>query len=574
MNKWVLNNEIDDQLSVALQQQLNIPMVIAKLLVKRGVRDYNEAKKFFRPTVADFIDPFLMLGMDKAVDRIIWAIDKNEHILVYGDYDVDGTCSVTLMYLFLKELGAKVSYYQPDRYKEGYGISMRGIDQAKKKNIGLIISLDCGVKAIEQAKKMAEYKIDLIVCDHHLPEKELPVCVAMLNPKQENCHYPFKDLCGCGIGFKLAQAVCVQTGHEPELAYQYLDLAAIASAADIVPLLGENRLITKLGLDYINSVPRPGVKHLLELGKRAGVIETSDLVFAVAPRINAAGRLAHASLAVDLLIQTDSEIAKEKAMHIEAINLERRELDHQITEEALGLLADEKDKLTTVVCNENWNKGVVGIVASRLMETYYRPTMVLCKEGDTIVGSVRSVSGFDVHEVLVALKDLFVNFGGHKYAAGVTLKSSRLEELKERFEKEVIERIEKEQLIPKIKIESVLSPEELLKDKKENPFPKLYRLIEQLSPFGPGNMRPVFVMKNVQDAGYTRIVGEKHLKLNIKQIGSNYHFDGIAFNMGEYIDLFNAQKPVDLAFVLDKNEFKGRRSLQLRVRDIKESQGN
>ena len=410
MKKWVLNNALDDQLAESLQQQLKIPMIIAKLLVQRGVSNYDEAKKFFRPSNEDFIDPFLMLGMEKAVDRVIWAIDKNEHILVYGDYDVDGTCSVTLMYLFLKELGAKVSYYQPDRYKEGYGISMQGIEQAKEKNIGLIISLDCGVKAIEQAKQMAAYNIDFIVCDHHLPEKELPACIAMLNPKQENCHYPFKDLCGCGIGFKLAQALCIQTGHEQELAYQYLDLVAIASAADIVPLLGENRLITKLGLDYINSAPRPGIQHLLEQGKRAGVIETSDLVFAVAPRINAAGRLAHASLAVDLLVQTDLNLAKEKAIHIETINSERRELDQQITEEALSLLEYEKDKLTTVVCNENWNKGVVGIVASRLMETYYRPTMVLCKEGDTIVGSVRSVSGFDVHEVLVALKDLFVNF--------------------------------------------------------------------------------------------------------------------------------------------------------------------
>ena len=572
MKKWILNNKVDDQLATSLHQQLKIPMVISKLLVQRGVSSFEEAKRFFRPTNEDFIDPFQMLGMEKAVERIVWAIEKNEHILVYGDYDVDGTCSVTLMYLFLKELGAKVAYYQPDRYKEGYGISMKGVENAKKNNVGLIISLDCGVKAIEQSKKMAAYNIDLIICDHHLPDTELPVCVALLNPKQENCNYPFKDLCGCGVGFKLLQAICLQTGHEPELAYQYLDLVAIASAADIVPLLGENRLITKLGLELINSAPRPGIQHLLDQGKRTGVIETSDLVFAVAPRINAAGRLAHASLAVELLSQTDVDLAKEKALHIENINTERRALDQQITEEALSLLENEKDKVTTVVCKENWNKGVVGIVASRLMETYYRPTMVLCQDGDTVVGSVRSVSGFDVHAVLVAIQDLFVNFGGHQYAAGVTLKANRLEELKNRFEEEVSKRIEKEQLVQKIKIESILSPNDLLRDKKSEPYPKLYRLIEQLSPFGPGNMRPVFVMENLEDAGDTRIVGDNHLKLNVKQKGGNITLDGIAFNMGEYIDLFNSQQPVDLAFVLDKNEFKGRRSLQLRVRDIKESQ--
>ena len=572
MKKWILNNEVDVHLTESLQKQLNIPIVIAKLLVQRGVSNYEEAKIFFRPTESDFIDPFLMLGMEMAAERIIRAIDKNEHILVYGDYDVDGSCSVTLMYLFLKELGAKVTYYQPDRYKEGYGISMEGVEKAKNNNVSLMISLDCGVKAIEQAKQMAAYNIDLIICDHHLPDKILPECVAMLNPKQKECNYPFKDLCGCGVGFKLIHAVCLHSGHEPELAYQYLDLVAIASAADIVPLLGENRLITKLGLELINSIPRPGIQFLLEQAKRLGLVETSDLVFAVAPRINAAGRLAHASLAVELLAQTDPNIAKEKALHIEKINTERRSLDQQITEEALSLLEKEKDKVTTVVCQENWNKGVVGIVASRLIETYYRPTMVLCKDGDTITGSVRSVSGFDVHEVLVEIQDLFVNFGGHKYAAGVTLKANRLEELKNRFEKEVSKRIDKEQLVQKIKIESVLNSEDLLRDKKSEPYPKLYRLIEQLAPFGPGNMRPVFIMENIEDAGQTRIVGEKHLKLNVKQKGGNLTLDGIAFNMGEYIDLFNSQKLVNLAFVLDKNEFKGRRSLQLRVRDIKESQ--
>ncbi len=571
MKKWIHNNELDFDLAESLKKQLNVPLVIAKLLVQRGVSDFEQARRFFRPSYSDFIDPFLMLGMKKTVGRIVRAIEKNEHILVYGDYDVDGTCSVTLMYLFLKELGANVTYYQPDRYKEGYGISMVGVEKAKQSNVSLIISLDCGVKAIEQAKQLASYNIDLIICDHHLTGKELPICVAMLNPKQDNCDYPFKDLCGCGIGFKLIHAICVDTGHEPELAYQYLDLVAIASAADIVPLLGENRLITKLGLALINSKPRPGIQLLIDLSKRSGQIETSDLVFAIAPRINAAGRLAHASLAVELLAETDPDLAKEKALFIENINTERRALDQQITEEALSLLENEKDKVTTVVCKENWNKGVVGIVASRLMETYFRPTMVLCQDGDTIVGSVRSVSGFDVHEVLVEIQDLFVNFGGHQYAAGVTLKANRLEELKNRFEEHVSKRIKKEQLVQKIKFESVLSPNDLLRDKKSEPYPKLYRLIEQLAPFGPGNMRPVFVMENIEDAGYTRIVGEKHLKLNVKQKGGNVTLDGIAFNMGEYIELFNSQQPVDLAFVLDKNEFKGKRSLQLRVRDIKEN---
>ena len=569
MKKWVLNNSLYPEAEI-LQKELKVPLVFANLLAQRGMSNFQEAKKFFRPSKDDFIDPFLMLNMNKAVDRIILSIERNEKVLVYGDYDVDGTCSVTLMYLFLKQIGIDVSYYQPDRYKEGYGISMLGVDFAIENDVDLIVALDCGVKAIDQAIKLKDNGVDLIICDHHLPATELPVCVAMLNPKQANCSYPFKELCGCAIGFKLIQGLASTLSLDQEMVDVYLDLVAIATAADIVPMVEENRVFVKLGLEQINNQPRKGIAEIVKFAKRKGKLESSDLVFAIGPRINAAGRLGHASMAVELLASTSSTQAKNSAQQIEEINLQRREIDKKTTLEALAMLENANEKVTSVVFSSNWHKGVVGIVASRLIETYYRPTVVLCEDGEYISGSVRSIKGFDVHAVLLEISDVFVRFGGHKYAAGVTLKKDRLEEFSQRFEQAVKSKISADILTEKINLDAVLIPLDLARDKKQNPFPKLFRLVDQLAPFGPGNMRPVFMLKKMVDAGSTRIVGENHLKLTIKEPGGNLTLDGIGFGLGKLAPLLTSSEGnlVDVAFSLEKNEFRGSVSVQLRVRDL------
>mgnify|MGYP002848926559 CR=1 FL=1 len=564
----MLNNQ-NFSFANQLKETLNVPLIFAQLLEQRGVTSYSEAKQFLRPSSNDFHSPFLMLNMSEAVDRILLAKNKNQRVMVYGDYDVDGTCSVALMFLFIQNLGINVIHYQPDRYKEGYGISMIGVEKAKKEKIDLVIALDCGVKAIEQSKELKKADIDLIICDHHLPGKNLPVCVAMLNPKQPNCAYPFKELCGCAIGFKLIQAIGLKLELNQEYILSFLDLAAIATAADIVPMVGENRVIVKLGLELMNASPRHGVKALLETSNKKGKLESSDLVFSFSPRINAAGRLAHASIAVELLASKAKNDALNFAKEIEQINSLRKQKDKTITQEALLLLENDKDKVTSVVCSDNWHKGVVGIVASRLIETYYRPTVVLCDDGEFITGSVRSVKGFDVHEILVEIEDVFERYGGHKYAAGVTLYRERLIEFKKRFEEAVKRKITKEVLSQKIQIDAEVSPLDLIRDKMDNPFPKLYRLVSQMAPFGPGNMRPVFKLENMVDAGNTRVVGETHLKLNVKQLGGNLTFDGIGFGLGHLEPIVKKQgTSFAIAFSLEKNQYNGHTSFQLRVRDL------
>ena len=568
MKKWVFNNQ---KFSFAnqLKEDLGIPLIYAQLLEQRGITSFDEAKQFLRPSSKDFHSPYLMLGMRKAVNRIVFAKEKGQRLMVYGDYDVDGTCSVALMFQFIQQLGIDVVHYQPDRYKEGYGISMAGVQSAKNGNIDLVIALDCGVKAIEQSRELKKAAIDLIICDHHLPGNNLPTCVALLNPKQQDCLYPFKDLCGCGIGFKLIQAI----GEELELNQRdilsFLDLTAIATAADLVPMVGENRVIVKLGLELMNSSPRQGVKALLETSNKKGELESSDLVFLLAPRINAAGRLAHASIAVKLLASKSKNDALNFAKEIEQINSLRKKKDKTITHQALLLLENDKDKVTSVVCSDDWHKGVVGIVASRLIETYYRPTVVLCNDGEFITGSVRSVKGFDVHEILVEIEDIFERFGGHKYAAGVTLLPMKLEEFKIRFEEAVKRKITKEILTQKIYIDAKLSSQDLVRDKKNNPFPRLYRLVDQLAPFGPGNMRPVFMLENMLDAGNSRVVGETHLKLNVKQDGGNITFDGIGFGLGHLASTVKEQSnSFAIAFSMEKNQYNGHTSFQLKVRDL------
>ena len=568
MKKWVFNNQ---KFSFAnqLKEDLGIPLIYAQLLEQRGITTFDEAKQFLRPSSKDFHSPYLMLGMRKAVNRIVFAKEKGQRLMVYGDYDVDGTCSVALMFQFIQQLGIDVVHYQPDRYKEGYGISMAGVQSAKNGNIDLVIALDCGVKAIEQSRELKKAAIDLIICDHHLPGNNLPTCVALLNPKQQDCLYPFKDLCGCGIGFKLIQAI----GEELELNQRdilsFLDLTAIATAADLVPMIGENRVIVKLGLELMNSSPRQGVKALLETSNKKGELESSDLVFLLAPRINAAGRLAHASIAVKLLASKSKNDALNFAKEIEQINSLRKKKDKTITHQALLLLENDKDKVTSVVCSDDWHKGVVGIVASRLIETYYRPTVVLCNDGEFITGSVRSVKGFDIHEILVEIEDIFERFGGHKYAAGVTLLPNKLEEFITRFEEAVKRKITKEILTQKIYIDAKLSSQDLVRDKKNNPFPRLYRLVDQLAPFGPGNMRPVFMLENMLDAGNSRVVGETHLKLNVKQDGGNITFDGIGFGLGHLASTVKEQSnSFAIAFSMEKNQYNGHTSFQLRVRDL------
>ena len=568
LKKWVVNNQ-NFSFANQLKETLNVPLIFAQLLEQRGVTSYSEAKQFLRPSSNDFHSPFLMLNMSEAVDRILLAKNKNQRVMVYGDYDVDGTCSVALMFLFIQNLGINVIHYQPDRYKEGYGISMIGVEKAKKEKIDLVIALDCGVKAIEQSKELKKADIDLIICDHHLPGKNLPVCAAMLNPKQPNCAYPFKELCGCAIGFKLIQAIGQKLELNQEYILSFLDLAAISTAADIVPMVGENRVIVKLGLELMNASPRHGVKALLETSNKKGELESSDLVFSLSPRINAAGRLAHASIAVELLASKAKNDALNFAKEIEQINSLRKQKDKTITQEALLLLENDKDKVTSVVCSDNWHKGVVGIVASRLIETYYRPTVVLCDDGEFITGSVRSVKDFDVHEILVEIEDVFERYGGHKYAAGVTLYRERLTEFKKRFEEAVKRKITKEVLSQKIQIDAEVSPLDLIRDKMDNPFPKLYRLVSQMAPFGPGNMRPVFKLENMVDAGNTRVVGETHLKLNVKQLGGNLTFDGIGFGLGHLEPIVKKQgTSFAIAFSLEKNQYNGHTSFQLRVRDL------
>ena len=568
MKKWVFNNQ---KFSFAnqLKEDLGIPLIYAQLLEQRGITTFDEAKQFLRPSSKDFHSPYLMLGMRKAVNRIVFAKEKGQRLMVYGDYDVDGTCSVALMFQFIQQLGIDVVHYQPDRYKEGYGISMAGVQSAKNGNIDLVIALDCGIKAIEQSRELKKAGIDLIICDHHLPGNNLPTCVALLNPKQQDCLYPFKDLCGCGIGFKLIQAIGEELELNQENIFSFLDLTAIATAADLVPMVGENRVIVKLGLELMNSSPRQGVKALLETSNKKGELESSDLVFLLAPRINAAGRLAHASIAVKLLASKAKNDALNFAKEIEQINSLRKKKDKTITHQALLLLENDKDKVTSVVCSDDWDKGVVGIVASRLIETYYRPTVVLCNDGEFITGSVRSVKGFDVHEILVEIEDIFVRFGGHKYAAGVTLLPKKLEEFKIRFEEAVKRKITKEILTQKIYIDAKLSSQDLVRDKKNNPFPRLYRLVDQLAPFGPGNMKPVFMLDNMLDAGNSRVVGETHLKLKVKEDGGNITFDGIGFGLGHLASKVKEQSnSFAIAFSMEKNQYNGHTSFQLRVRDL------
>lgn len=562
-NLWTLKALPDKNIVFALQECLGVSELVATLLAQRGIETFEEAKQFFRPQLSDLYNPFLMKDMDKAVERLHRAINSNEKILVYGDYDVDGTTAVSLMYLFLKEKCKHVEYYIPDRYDEGYGVSYQGIDYAKRNNFSLIICLDCGIKAVEKVAYARNKDVDFIICDHHRPGDTLPLAVAVLDPKRSDCDYPFKELSGCGVGFKLAQAYHQQYNLPFEDLVPLLDLVVVSIAADIVPMIDENRVLSFYGLQQLNTSPRIGLKALMDVASRKNSFSITDVVFSLAPRINAAGRIEHGNKAVELLVQQDFSIAKEKADYIDNHNFSRKELDKSITREALAMIVQGANSI--VVCNEKWHKGVVGIVASRLIETHYRPTIVLTESNGKLTGSARSVSGFDIYNAIDACSDLIEQFGGHKYAAGLTLKKENLTAFIQRFEEVVSTTITAEMQIPKINIDLEMPMEDITI--------KTYRIIEQMAPFGPSNCRPIFMTKGVIDNGSGRLIGQdkNHLKLAITNTSNSKTLDGIGFGMSDYFSTIKDKQPFDVCFILELNEWNGTSKLQLRVRDIRKN---
>jgi single-stranded-DNA-specific exonuclease len=561
--RWTLKSKPEKEKVQKLQDELQVDALIATLLAQRGVETYEQAKAFFRPSLNNLHDPFLMKDMDKAVARIEEAIDNGENILVFGDYDVDGTTAVSLVSSYLKSYYSNIATYIPDRYNEGYGISYAGIDFAEDNEFTLIIALDCGIKSIDHIAYAKAKNIDFIICDHHRPGDELPNAVAVLDPKRTDCSYPYDELCGCGIGFKLIQALASKRGQTLENLLLYLDLVATAIAADIVPITGENRVLAKYGLEVINSNPRPGIKALIQNVNKK-ILTITDVVFIIAPRINAAGRIKHGNEAVSLLTEYDLDQAEQFASEIEQHNSDRKGLDKQITVEALAQIEanNEKENFTTVIYQENWHKGVIGIVASRLTETYYRPTIVFTKSGDKLAASARSVKDFDVYNAIEACSEHLVQFGGHKYAAGMTLKEENYLAFKTAFEKEVQKTISPELLVPEIEIDAEINLSDIT--------PKLIRVLNQFEPFGPENMTPVFMTKNIKDTGYPKLLGkeEEHLKLFVKQENSE-GFGAIAFFMGNKKASISNQKPFDAVYCIDENEFKGTVTVQLRIKDIR-----
>lgn len=576
--RWVIREKADTKTVESLSGELNVDENIANLLAQREVTNYQEARDFFRPSLSQLHDPFLMKDMDKAINRIEEAITKNEKILIYGDYDVDGTTAVALVFTYLKGKHPDIFFYIPDRYGEGYGISYKGIDFAKENGISLIIALDCGIKAIEKIRYANERQIDFVICDHHRPGDQLPEACAVLDPKRSDCSYPFKELSGCGVGFKLIQAFQQKNDHPFDELYQYLDLVAVSIAADIVPVTGENRILAFYGLKLINMDPRSGIETIFqysgikrkERGPEKGCaftkeISISDLVFLVGPRINAAGRIENANNSVELLVAQSMEAASGLAKQINELNTERRELDAQITQEALQMIQDDKELLkqkATVVFNQAWHKGVIGIVASRLTEVYYRPTIVLTMSNGLITGSARSVKDFDIYDAVDSCSEYLEHFGGHKYAAGLSIRPENFEAFKNKFNTIVSETIEEHMLVPEITIDAKLN----LSDINQ----KFYRILKQFAPFGPGNMSPVFIAKSLIDTGYARIVGQNHLKFNVihKEI-SSLPFPAIAFQQGSYFDKVAKGKSFDMCYHLEENEWNGVVNLQLNVKDIK-----
>jgi len=562
--RWTLKPKPDPEKVANLAQSLGVTSSISSLLIQREIDTYEKAKNFFRPSLDNLYNPFLMKDMDKAVNRIEKAIAQGENILVYGDYDVDGTTSVALVSSFLETIHSQVATYIPDRYTEGYGVSYMGIDYAADNDITLIIALDCGVKAIEKVAYAKQKGIDFIICDHHRPGDTLPDAVAILDPKRSDCTYPYDELCGCGVGFKLISGISLSRKRDPNELLPYLDLVATAIGADIVPITGENRILAYHGLKVINTAPRAGFEAIIKQIKK-DVLTITDVVFIIAPRINAAGRMKHGNHAVTLLRETDYDTACNFAVEIEEYNADRREADKSITEQALEQIISNKEEnnKTTVVFQEDWHKGVIGIVASRLTETYYRPTLVFTRSGDKYAASARSVKGFDVYNALQACEEYIEQFGGHKYAAGLTLLPEQYENFKAKFEEVVAATCDERLLVPEINIDANIDLVDIT--------PKFYRILKQFAPFGPLNMSPTFMTKNLTDTGYGKKVGgdQTHLKITVAQNNRGQRIGGIGFNLGGKLDIISDKKSFMAAYAIDENVWNGEASLQLRLKDIK-----
>ena len=562
--RWKIKEANEAEVSV-LYDALKINAALCKILVQRNKKTFEEAKTYFRPQLSDLHEPWLMKDMRPAVSRILQAMNGNENILIFGDYDVDGTTAVACMYCFLKKIYPKVDYYIPHRYKEGYGVSKAGIDFAHENNFSLIISLDCGIKSVELIAYAKTLNIDFIVCDHHLPDTELPLAIAILNPKQKDCSYPYKELCGCGVGFKLIQALC-EILQLPSSSYcGYLDLVATAIAADIVPITGENRVLTFFGLKKVNENPTVGVKALLQMAAHQKHVHVNNLVFIVAPRINAAGRMDDGRKAVQLFIEEDFQKALEYAEMLHNDNTDRKEADVSITEEALSIIQNNTElinKKTTVVYREHWHKGVVGIVASRLIENYYRPTVVLTKSGDIVAGSARSVPGFNLYEAIHACRESLLGYGGHFAAAGMTMLEHNVQQFADKFEEIVVATIPPELLVPEIIIDAEINFKDITLS--------FYNIIQQMEPFGPENLRPVFITRNVTDLGYSRIIKENHLRFVLRQ--NHNTFTGFGFNLANKFSLIQKDVPLDIVYTIDLNEWNGEQTLQLKILDFNLSQ--
>lgn len=566
--KWIVKEPGNPAAVRRLSQELGVDPVLANLLVQRGITTFGQAREFFRPDLSMLHDPFLMKDMEVAVERLHKAIENRENILVYGDYDVDGTTAVALVFSFIRELTPRVDYYIPDRYDEGYGVSYKGIDWAAENHFSLIISLDCGIKAVEKVGYAAEKGIDFIICDHHLPDEELPRAVATLDPKREDCSYPFDDLSGCGVGFKFVQGYAMRYGIPAEKVLPLLDLVVVSIASDLVLVTGENRVLAHFGLKQLNEAPRKGLQSIIKLsGLEKHKITIDDIVFKIGPRINAAGRMESGRTSVDLLIARKDEDALKIGNAINVHNNDRKNIDREITYEALDMVRKTphfEQRKSAVVYNPSWHKGVVGIVASRLVEAYYRPTIVLTNSNGLVTGSARSIPGFDLYEAIEHCSELLENFGGHMYAAGLTLKEENLAKFSEKFEAFVAGKITKELLTPIVNIDSFLDFRQIT--------PKFFRVLKQFQPFGPGNLSPVFITENVYDNGNGRKVGSDngHLKLELIQEDEPYrHISAIAFNKSEHFDHMQAGNPVDICYSIAENYYRGIANIQLQIKDIR-----
>jgi single-stranded-DNA-specific exonuclease len=566
--RWKIKEKATPEEVQRLSSELNnLDTTLTNILLQRKIDTFEKAKTFFRPSLEEIHDPFLMKDMDKAVDRLQLAIKNEEKILVFGDYDVDGTTSVALVYSYLKNYYEHLEYYIPDRYAEGYGISYQGIDYAAKNDFKLIIALDCGIKAIEKIDYASEKGVDFIICDHHRPGDSIPKAVAVLDQKRADCNYPYKELSGCGVGFKFMQAWTQNEGKDESPLMQYLDLLAISTCADIVPITGENRVFVYYGMKVINENPRLGIKTMVELAKLKNELTVTDVVFTLAPRINAAGRIETGNKAVEMLVEENKENALEFGANINNLNIERKDLDRAITKEGLEIIeknADLQDKKTTVLYDENWHKGVIGIVASRLIETHYRPTIILTESNGKATGSARSVKDFDVYDAIDACSDLLEQFGGHKYAAGLTMKLENVEAFTQKFEEVVAEQIDPELLIPQINIDAALKLNQITD--------KFNKVLKQFAPTGPGNMRPVFVSENVFITSNSRKIGEDktHLRLEVfQEENPDIKFNCIAFGMAHILDELAEGIPFSMVYNIEENHWNGKTTLQLNLKDIK-----